>query len=155
MWRKRLGLATLLCMMAWCGSAAARDRGEPTDNAETTIASRLQGSWVMVSVEIMGMKRDAPQGQEVVFTFKGNKLIISQGMGSEEEGAYKLNDSKLPKEIDLIDLKKNGKETLKGIYQLDGDTLKIAFSGPGGGGGPRPTAFTGKDVGVVIFKRKK
>jgi uncharacterized protein (TIGR03067 family) len=151
--RKRLGLAALVWVAALCGSAAAWDKGESTDNAETTIASPLQGSWVMVSIEIMGMKVELPQGQEPVFTFKGDKLLVNQAM-RKEEGAYKLNDSKMPKEIDLIDLNKNGKDTLKGIYRLEGDTLKIAFTGQGNGGSPRPTAFTGKDVGTVIFKRK-
>src|SRR5580698_5931830 len=100
MLRKRLGLAALVCVAAWHNSAAAWDKGEPADNAETTIVGRLQGSWAMVSVEFMGMKIATPQGQEVTFTFKGDKFIVSQGMG-QEEGSYKLNDRKMPKEIDL------------------------------------------------------
>lgn len=63
MLRKRLGLAALVCVAAWHNWAAAWDKGEPTDNTETTIVGRLQGSWAMVSVEFRGMKMDIPKGQ--------------------------------------------------------------------------------------------
>jgi uncharacterized protein (TIGR03067 family) len=153
MLHKRLGLAALVCVGAWCGSAAAWDRGERTDNAETTFASQLQGTWILVSVGGNGMKIDVPQGQAAVYIFKGDKFIADQGM-RHDEGSYKLNETKMPKELDIIHLQGKDNQTIKFIYQLEGDTLKIAFGGQGGPNGPRPTGFDGKDVAIAIFKRK-
>jgi uncharacterized protein (TIGR03067 family) len=150
---QRPGLAVLVGVAAWCGSAAAWDGGESTDNAETTIASSLQGSWVKVSIEFMGRKDVFPQ-ENLVYTFKGDKYIIKQAMRNIE-GTYKFNDTKMPKEIDFINLGGMGNKTAKGIYQLDGDTLKIAFILQDDGlGGPRPTAFKDKDVVILTFQRK-
>jgi uncharacterized protein (TIGR03067 family) len=157
---KWLGLTALVCLAAWCGSAAAWDKGELTDNAETTIPSPLHGSWVLVSSEINGIKEVAPTGnEESVLTFNGDrfldKFIVKRGR-QIEEGIYKLNDSKMPKEIDhIMKLERKyvkGVLTFKGIYRIEGDTLKLAFSYSG----PRPTAFESKDDNsvVMIFKRK-
>jgi uncharacterized protein (TIGR03067 family) len=74
-----------------------------------------------------------------------------------ETGSYKTNDTKRLKEIDLT-TPRNGNaavtETMKGLYQIDGNTLKIAFA-INGPMGDRPTGFDANEVGVVILKRKK
>jgi uncharacterized protein (TIGR03067 family) len=153
MTRKLLGMAALLCLVALQSHAAARDKGEPTESGETTLTGRLQGTWEMVTVEIMGMKIDAPKGQELAFTFDGNKFIVHEKM-RREEGTYKVDDTKTPKAIDLTAPMGQAMQMIKGIYQLDGDTLKIAFA-PEGPNGNRPTAFDAKTTAVIVLKRKK
>jgi uncharacterized protein (TIGR03067 family) len=153
MTRKLLGMAALLCLVAWQSHAVAWDKGTPTETGETTIASRLQGTWMLVSVEIMGMKIEGAMGQILAFIFDGNKCIVVENM-SREEGSYKVDDTKTPKTIDLTPPMGKGMGTIKGIYQLDGDTLKIGIS-PEGPNGNRPSGFDAKDVGIVVLKRKK
>jgi uncharacterized protein (TIGR03067 family) len=99
---------------------------------------------------------DLPKGQEQTLTFENGKVTMKQAVRNET-GAYKTNTAKSLKEIDLI-TPKNGNakdtETMKGVYRIDSDTLKIAFSMPG----PmtnRPSGFDAKDIGIIILKRKK
>ena len=151
MMRRLLRMAALGCLLL-LGSRLAADQGERTDNAETVVASQLRGAWVAVSMESGGRKEEAPKNRELMLTFEGGKLSVLEGKHTEE-GTYTIRDARTPNEIDMVpsrDLK--GAPMLKGIYRIDGDTLKLAFSR----GGPRPTAFESKDNNsvVIIFKRK-
>ncbi len=153
MTRNLLGMTALLCLVALQSHATARDKGTPTESGETSLTGGLQGTWAMKSVEIMGMKIELPKGQELAFTFDGDKFIVHENM-HREEGTYKLDESKTPKTIDMVTSKPQANQTIKGIYQLEGDTLKIAFD-PQGPGGNRPTSFDPKGAAVIIFKRTK
>jgi uncharacterized protein (TIGR03067 family) len=152
MTRRLLGITLLCCLLLWRGPAMG-DQGERTANYETTVANQLRGTWVAVSLEHGGKQEAPPNGEELTFTFDGGKLIIKESRRTEE-GSYTTNDTKNPMEIDLIPSKNVPKEaTIKGIYRIDGDTLKLAFTR----GGARPTRFDAKDdnSGVITFKRKK
>jgi uncharacterized protein (TIGR03067 family) len=150
--RALLGMAALLSLLVLCSQTAA-DQGERTDNGETVLAAQLRGTWVAVSIEQAGRKEDPPKGQELTFTFEAVKVVINEGTRITE-GTYITNDTKNPKEIDLIPPKDlRGGDPIKGVYRIDGDTLKLAFSRRGA----RPSTFDGKDNegGVITFKRKK
>ena len=56
-------------------------------------------------------------------TFKGDKLTI-KSKDQMKEITFKLDATKKPKEMDVDFDGKTG----KGLYQLDGDTLKIVFN---------------------------
>jgi uncharacterized protein (TIGR03067 family) len=150
--RSLLGVAAVLCLSVF-GSHADADRGDRTDNAETTVAAALRGTWAVESFEVMGMKIDVPMAQRPTLTFDNGKAIMNDGM-RREETTYKTNDSKTPKEIDINEPRNQGNQTIKGIYKIEGDTLKIAFSA-NGPGNARPTTFDAKDAGVMVLKRTK
>jgi uncharacterized protein (TIGR03067 family) len=151
--RKLLGMAALMCMLGWSSAATAWDRGEPTETGETTTAGDgLRGTWSLVGVELMGRKIDLPKMQMTI-TFDKGKAVMNDGT-RREESTYKIDDSKTPKEIDIHGPKNQGNQTMKAIYKFESDTLKIAFSA-NGPGLPRPTAFDGKDAGVMVLKRTK
>jgi uncharacterized protein (TIGR03067 family) len=61
-------------------------------------------------------------------------------------------DSATPKEIDIIfDEGGPRAETIKWIYELNGDTLKLGgFQGPGQ---PRPKSFNDANCQWMVFKR--
>jgi uncharacterized protein (TIGR03067 family) len=151
--RNVLATAALACLLAWQGPAAARDGGPTSADGEMTIGGRLTGSWAVSEIEFQGMKVPLPPGQDIAFTFQGAKLLVNQMMMKQEEGTYKIDDKTSPKQIDLTG-SLNQPGTIKGIYHLEGDTLKIAFSMQGPGG-QRPTGFDAKDIVVMICKRKK
>jgi uncharacterized protein (TIGR03067 family) len=158
MTRTLLLLAAIFCAAAWHVPASARDGGRPPESGEAAPAGdQLRGAWVLEAVEIMGQKIDGPRGMEQILTFEaGGKVTMKDGMRNET-GSYKANEGKRPREIDLTMLR-NGKanetETILGLYEIKGDTLRIAFSG-NGLNGARPTSFEGKDVAIVVLKRKK
>jgi uncharacterized protein (TIGR03067 family) len=142
-------LASLLMV----GNVATADQDERSDNADTVITGQLRGTWVAVTMERGGKTETAPNNRELVFTFDTAKVTVTEGMHTEEM-SYQHREAKTPWEIDLTEVKGGPQGlTIKGIYRIDGDTLKLAFSI----GGTRPKTFTSSDneSGVIIFKRKK
>src|SRR2546421_313304 len=91
--------------------------------------AKLAGAWVVESMEMMGKKVESSVGD--TFTFAGDKVTFKTKLKEEPE-TYKLDPGKKPREIDF-----KSKETILGIYELDGDTLKLCVSTSG----KRPTAF--------------
>src|SRR5262249_58340403 len=85
---------------------------------------------------------------EAFFRFsKGGKVTMRRPRfagesESQEEGTFKINATKTPKEIDLIVPEGGKQKIVAAIYQLDGDTLKMASSTLRGmQGDRRPTSF--------------
>jgi uncharacterized protein (TIGR03067 family) len=156
MTRKLLAVASLLCLLVFYRPATGRDNGESEKGETTTVGDSLGGSWTIVSIEFMGQKINPPNAGAMTLTFEKGKVTMKDGMRNEA-GSYKIDESKKVKEIDLT-TPKNGNaqmaETIKGIYVIEGDNLKIAFSiqGPMG---TRPSGFDAKDAGVITLKRKR
>jgi uncharacterized protein (TIGR03067 family) len=126
---------------------------EAAEKADADL-EKIQGSWKLTSLEIDGKTIPASEGGGVFVFGKGNKLVRKQKDKADKEGTFKIDASKDPKELDLIGPKGEEKETMRTIYQLDGDTLKLAFSAEGPKGG-RPTAFDSKKAAIMILKRQK
>src|SRR5262249_34355351 len=109
-----------------------------------------QGTWNAVSGERDGEKLNEFQlknweqmiFKEDKFTREGNE---------KKEGTFAIDPKKDPKEIDLNLTVKGQAATWMGIYELKGDTLKLALSGGG-----RPTELSSKGGGVlIVFERMK
>src|SRR5262249_15604929 len=96
-----------------------------------------------------------------VFYFQGGRLGWESFQTQDGErviGHAKLYDLRLdpkanPKEITLSRGKGEDRETRLGIYQLDGDTLKVAFGS--GQDKERPKNLTDKDAEVIVLTRDK
>jgi uncharacterized protein (TIGR03067 family) len=96
---------------------------------------RLQGTWVPVSVELGGKKLSNEELKEKDFktVFDGDSVTMTV-QTQNKEMTYKLDPSKKPKHIDLVNSKG---EVTRGIYLLDGNTLKLCA--PDTPGEDRPT----------------
>lgn len=132
-----------------CGLAAAapipKEKGKPVKDEEA-----IQGTWVLDQFE--GRGAPPPDLGPIRFTFKDGKLEVNLGnRPADKQGEYKLDPTAKPKTIDLT----NNQQTAPGIYELDGDTLRICLSE--GRGAVRPTEFKsdGQRVALVTFKRLK
>jgi uncharacterized protein (TIGR03067 family) len=133
------GAVALLCLLAWRSEAA-----QPADK------DKLQGTWVLTAVDFGGMKMDVPRGQELVFTFKGDKVSIKE-KDKVTEGTFKVDEKK--KEIDLTLPKGNDPkvtETFPGLYKLEGDTLKLVVKEPD----RRPKSIDDEGASAMYFKKK-
>jgi RNA polymerase sigma factor (sigma-70 family) len=110
----------------------------------------LQGKWTVVSARQNGKDVNADEEAAIKdkpFVFKGDKVT------AKGECDYSINPSKSPKEMDIVPTE--GPEGEKGmkfraIYELKGDSLKIAFTGPGM---DRPRAFDEMGAMVLVLTR--
>jgi uncharacterized protein (TIGR03067 family) len=123
----------------------------PTVDPPKTDVDRFQGTWVVSRVEIHGKVQ--PKSFTIRVEFDDNRLLAKVGTRPPElKGTFKLDPGRTPKAYDLTTVEGT---TVRGIYELDGDTLKVCLSAPGD---ERPTAMeTGPDDDrtFIVYKREK
>ena len=83
---------------------------------------KFEGTWSVV--KITGGK-SKNKDEEARITFKGDNVSFKTG-DKTNEATYSVDPTKKPKEINVHKEKDGKKVTFKGIYELDGDTLKIS-----------------------------
>jgi uncharacterized protein (TIGR03067 family) len=113
----------------------------PAEQAALDDKAKLQGLWQVTAAEAQGEKLAAEAASGVRFVFDGDKLLINQGDEGKKTAVFKLNAAAKPKTIDLVE--EEGKKTVQGIYEFDGDTLKLCLA-EAGSGAARPTVFATK-----------
>ena len=121
----------------------------------------LRGWWTVVKVRIGGPQAvDEGEVREVHIDHQGTTggMISFEYPTRTDSMKYTVDPSKNPKEIGLIPtdaLRVANREVYKGIYQLDGDELKINFTKNLAGGAERPTAFEGRNRGEWAYTLKR
>jgi uncharacterized protein (TIGR03067 family) len=148
-------LCCVLAVFAVC-SATARVEERPSKRDQDTRKGllELQGTWQLESIEdgkkakIDVKKRTLFVGADLVLVQQGEKLV--------QAGQVRLNTSKSPPTIDIVVRKGEHEDnTMLGIYELKGDTLKVCFDPEGES---RPKKFEAKKdsaVFVAVYKRVK
>jgi uncharacterized protein (TIGR03067 family) len=126
--------------------------GEPP-GAEAREVERLAGTWKVVAAERDGQADEVSRDATTTFTKEG-RLKVRFADNSEGEGTYKLDPTARTKAIDYtLDYGPNKGKVLRGIYSLEGDTLKICRSDPDR---ERPADFaTRADSGRMLFVLKR
>src|SRR6476620_4647077 len=102
----------------------------------------LQGSWLTVSLVSEGktvVDENLPPkpGPVTKLVYEGNQWKVQVGDKTVATGTWKIDSTKIPKEIDILD--ESGlinEKTKRAIYELEGDTFKYCI---GQAGKPRPT----------------
>jgi uncharacterized protein (TIGR03067 family) len=145
--RKLLAVGAVLCLVA-LPSPAADDTGDK---------DKLKGSWEMTVFEIGGQKLPIPEGKGMLLVFDGDKFTKKEPGKKDETGTFKIDEKKKLREIDLTVPKEGGKDgetmVMKGLYEIDGDTLRLSFGMKPDG--PRPTALDSKGGVLMTLKKKK
>jgi uncharacterized protein (TIGR03067 family) len=110
----------------------------------------FEGTWTIVNRKRSDTKEPVTAPTVV---FEGDKYKIKAGDKVIEEGTFKVDGSKSPKEIEVAATEgmEKGKKW-HGIYEIDGDTMRAAV-------GPtdkdRPTKYDDPPEGVRAFKLKR
>jgi uncharacterized protein (TIGR03067 family) len=132
-------------MLVACGILMLLQSAQAT--AADAELDKLQGKWTVESFEYNGTAVAEMLG--AVREFAGDKYTLTPKSGDTFNGTVKLDAAPTPKQIDLV----LPDRTLKGIYEVDGATLKIAYTLEGDA---RPSEFASKpDSGVVLVVHKK
>jgi uncharacterized protein (TIGR03067 family) len=129
--------------------------GPSQENAVKAELKKLEGTWNVTAVEHMGIKMTEEEVKKTSFVFQGDRLLIKKGATTETEAKVKLDPAKSPKTMDVTGTKGNGEgKTLRSIYELSGDTLRI-----GHGRNPedsRPPDFNDKaSMSIITLQRQK
>jgi uncharacterized protein (TIGR03067 family) len=126
------------------------------DEAVKKEVARLKGKWSVVEVfGPDGQKAPEEYVKDSKMTITEDKMKFTTKEGKQPEASYKVNPARRPKEIDLVvvDGPEKGK-TIKAIYSLEGNTLKIAHAGPDAER-PRDLPPNAKQVGLIVLKKDK
>jgi RNA polymerase sigma-70 factor (ECF subfamily) len=150
----KTGTSILLMELKKKPSPTAEDATKAQDADKKTDKEKLQGAWVPVAVVNGGRKisEDEIKDKNFEMVFTGDKVTIPAKDVTKQEVTYKLDPAKKPKHIDWM---MPDNRLAKGIYLLDGDTLKVCVSEQEGA--ERPTEFESKEGSKILlmeFKRK-
>src|SRR5262245_42194919 len=115
------------------GGSSADYQFAPSDDR----AELERGEWLVVGVILRGHDepKEVLEMYDLRMVFRGN-TITQKASGAAPrtlDSTYKLNPAAMPKQIDWGD----GPKLSPAIYELNGDTLKIALGHDG-----RPKGFT-------------
>jgi uncharacterized protein (TIGR03067 family) len=117
--------------------------------------SDLDGTWKSVATIKDGKDKDS---SDHTLIFEGNTFTIKEADRIKSKGTFTRNQAKTPHEIDMTATKGRDEargKTIKGIYEVTGETLKWCFREPDG---QRPTEFAvpeGSGAVLVTLKRVK
>jgi len=107
---------------------------------------KLKGDWILVSNESRGIIAEifgqVPEPEKIrIATFSDVQMKLKSD-GDSVRATYHVDPTAAPKTLDLtFEFKKGNKATVQGIYELDGNHLKMCFDSFGE---TRPTRFPPK-----------
>jgi uncharacterized protein (TIGR03067 family) len=112
-------------------------------------AEKMQGTWQVERFTENGEDGEIPAGLVAVIQDNGFEVKLGDQF-AEPKVALKLDSSKTPKAVDFVD--GDGRLVLTGIYEIEGDRLRICASTKG----QRPEKFASeKNSGVRLLVLKR
>jgi uncharacterized protein (TIGR03067 family) len=120
------------------------------DDAKEEMA-KIQGTWQLVSAETDGKKLPEDQVRQTRVVIKGGKHTVYFGDKAVVKGvSFRIDPTKRPKEV--TDTLEDGRE-VRGIYELDGDTLRSCVAGVDKERPKRLTGEAGSGQTLRVFRR--
>jgi uncharacterized protein (TIGR03067 family) len=117
---------------------------------------QMAGTWRPISYEKDGKKSPDEQLQKTRTTFSADGKVTVQREGKTIiQGVITLDPTKKPKQSEGTFTEGELKGKTLGIYEIDGDDMRICYALPGK---DRPTEFSsqpGSGHVLVVYKREK
>jgi uncharacterized protein (TIGR03067 family) len=143
-----------LCVLLILGFLIGAAEAQKADQSKKDLEN-MQGNWHAVALEVKGM----PSGDDAIKKFK---LIVKRDDYSVKVNGKNhvsaklvLRAEKKPNELDLV--QETG-PVYKGIYEIDGDTLKICLCLSSDADSERPKEFKSEEdsnTGVFRWQRDR
>jgi RNA polymerase sigma factor (sigma-70 family) len=105
-------------------------------------ARKLDGEYAVVTLELGGKAAPVDKVRGMRWTISAGEIKATDPDGATGQFTFRLNSKKSPKEIDLTS--SPGRNTLLGIYRLEGGRLEICFI-EDAKGDKRPKDFEGDE----------
>jgi uncharacterized protein (TIGR03067 family) len=147
----------VFCVLVLWVLACSQDQAD--DDAMKQELAKLEGTWTVVKMEANGkslLEKDKPEPKLVI---KDGKVTADAKQAPKDaaELAKILDPSTKPK---TITLSLEGKIKFYGIYEVNGDELRVCGEGVDTAQeknpeGRRPKAFDSNEGLLIVFKREK
>jgi uncharacterized protein (TIGR03067 family) len=127
-----------------------------SDEAVKKEKKALAGGWTVVSAQRDGEALPEDEARKLRLVITEERITLKQGEKANQL-MYRLNLSARPSEIELVpnDGPQKGKP-LSGIYELNGDNLKVCFAlKPDAKRPDRFSTRSDSDTMLLILKREK
>ncbi len=151
----RLSLVAVFCAVGITAFGSSGTLSDSKADLEKEV-KKFQGTWTFESSETGGKKLVSDELKGLILIFEGDKHTVKKGDEVIQVGTQILDLSKSPKAIDVTMTEGPNKGmVMLGIYEFDGDTLKVCFDPQGK---KRPTEFKtgpGSENFVNVHKRVK
>ena len=151
----RISLLSLFCAVGFAASGGPSALADDKADLEKEV-KKFQGTWTIESSVTGGKELTADELKGFILTFEGDKHTLKKGDDVFQVGTQKIDPSKSPKTIDVTMTEGPNKgKVMLGIYEIDGDTMKVCFDPQGK---KRPTEFKsgpGSENFVNVHKRAK
>jgi len=139
---KRLGVFLIL------GFLIGADDAKPSDQSKKDL-DQMQGNWHMTAMTVKGKSHGAEEIKKFKLIVKKDVYCVQVDGKDHVSAKLVLRADKKPKEVDL------GLETgpiYKGIYEIDGDTLKMCLNLSSDADSERPKEFASEaDSPMALF----
>ncbi len=144
----RMTIVALFAAALWLAPAA---RGQEIAKKEIT---KLQGTWIFESYEENGQPTPAEELKKKRIFFGANQFIVKNGEELVQVGSLKLDPIDGRRDFDAtIAAGPNKGTTMRGIYSLKGNLLKVCLDPEGN---ERPKDFaTSPDSGLILAVYKR
>jgi uncharacterized protein (TIGR03067 family) len=140
-------------ILAVAALAAPAD-AKPDDVSAADLA-KMQGDWMVVSMKASGTEVPDDEAQALFRTVKENRYSVARYSKVVGSGTFKIDAAKMPRTIDSQPDKSPDGKPILGIYEFDGDKLRVCNALPGK---PRPTTFDAKLLSghtVIVWEPEK
>lgn len=122
-------------------------------DATTAERKSLDGTWQATAYDQGNNKNYERLVKGMTWTFDGEKFSWNMEGKAELQGTYTVDPARKPKQINLTDDK--GKHDCLGVYELDGDTLKLRFQATRDGRPKAVEAEKGAKRFFIVLTRVK
>jgi uncharacterized protein (TIGR03067 family) len=152
------------CRLSALAIAVLSLAADAPDDAVAREKAKLAGTWTVTALEVNGQKVPPEAVRDVTFTFTADTLTRAKGDKKESGAGYKLDPAKTPKWIDMTGVTDGKERAVPGLYELDGDTLKLCFRADYKAGGKinenqkRPAKLdggAGSERVLMVLRREK
>jgi uncharacterized protein (TIGR03067 family) len=154
---RTLGVTMLAIVPLFAAVRSQAADGEGKKEAVAKDLQALKGTWKLSSREADGKKWSEEEIRDVIGTIDASGTVsVRRGDKVIGAGSVKLDPTKKPRTIDAAFTEGEHKgETCLGIYETDGDTLRVCVARPGD---ERPREFSAKAGSgrvLVVYQREK
>jgi uncharacterized protein (TIGR03067 family) len=116
--------------------------------------AKMQGDWMVATMKTSGMDVPAEESQSLFRTIEGDRYKIARYSKTIAQGTFKIDATQSPKTIDSQPDAPPDSKPILGIYEFDGDKLRVCNARPGQ---PRPKNFEAKNYTghtLIVWERE-